>query len=258
MKYIDFNPIIYVTSLMVIVIMLGIIGCGDDENGIYKPPERNAPRVIAVNPTPGAQRTEAVNLSKLGFPTQEFRITFNEPIIPNSGRILFGTSPYIATIQLQETEATDTITWNQCYRAFFLDNIGSMVIRDFQNVNGDVQPHPYVGWYRMPDVDLGPPTILEYYPIGQDVDPKTTRFIRVVSNRPVEMVFCEITPEITLSPAHIENDSIKSCTGAVTWDFVGTEQLDYSTKYDVKIGVDDFGGIPALENYSFTTRAAPR
>ncbi len=243
---------------MVIVIMLGITGCGDDDDRIYNPPEQNAPRVIAVDPPPGAQRTEAVDITYREVPRQEFRITFNEPIIPNSGRILFGTSPYITTIQLQETEATDTITWNQCYRPFFLDYIGSMVVRDFQNVNGDVQPHPYVGWYRMPSVDLGPAKILEYYPMGQDVDPVTTRLIRVVSNRPVEIAFCEITPAITLSPAHIENDSIKSCTGVVTWEIVSTEQLEYSTQYDVKIEVDDgFTGISALANYSFSTRAAP-
>ena len=217
-------------------------------------------RVIAVDPKPGSKRTEAVDLSnpRREFPRQEFRITFNEPIIPNSGRIMFGSR---ATIQLQETEATDTISWNQCFRSFAPvepDNIGSMVIRDFQNVNGDFQPHPYVGWYWMPEFDLGPPEALEYDPIGQDVDPETTRFIRVVFNEPVETAICEITPAITLSPVHIENDSIKSCTGVVTWKFVGTEQLDYSTEYDVKITADDFAGAgSALENYSFTTKAAP-
>ena len=218
LKYIDFNQLVYSISLMVIVLMLGIIGCSDDKDGIYKPPERNTPRVIAVDPPPGAQRTEAVYLSN---PRQEFRITFNEPIIPNSGIIMSGS---YATIHLQETKATDTVTWNHCFRAFALNNISSIVIRDFQNVYGDVQPHPYVGWYWMPDFDLGPPEVFEYYPLGQEVDPETTRFIRVVFNKPVEAASCEITPAITLSPVHIENDSIKSCTGVVTWEFVGTEQ----------------------------------
>lgn len=252
LKYIDFNQLVYSISLMVIVLMLGIIGCSDDKDGIYKPPERNTPRVIAVDPPPGAQRTEAVYLSN---PRQEFRITFNEPIIPNSGIIMSGS---YATIHLQETESTDTVTWNHCFRAFAPNNISSIVIRDFQNVYGDVQPHPYVGWYWMPDFDLGPPEVFEYYPLGQEVDPETTRFIRVVFNKPVEAASCEITPAITLSPVHIENDSIKSCTGVVTWEFVGTEQLDYSTQYDVKITADDFAGAgSALENYSFTTKAAP-
>ena len=235
----------------------------EDDTGIHKDTldvtldlQSDSPRVIAVDPPPGAQRTEAVDITYREVPRQEFRITFNEPIIPNSGRILFGTSPYIATIQLQETEATDTITWNQCYRPFFLDYIGSMEVRDFQNVNGDVQPRPYVGWYRMPVFDPGPAVVIEYYPIGQDVDPETTRFIRVVFNRSVYAAICQIAPAITLSPAHVENDSIKSCTGVVTWEFVGTEQLNYSTKYDVKIEVEDFAGTSAFD-YSFSTRAAP-
>ena len=256
LKYICFHQLIYaiVTSLMAIVIMLGIIGCGDDEDRNYKPQKRNTPRVIAVEPKPGAQRTEAVELFTL---RQEFRITFNEPIIPNSGRIMFGSfGPY----QLQETEATDTIIWNQCFRQFAPiepDNIGSLVISDFQNVNGDVQPHPYVGWYWTAEFDIYGPRILEYYPIGQEVDPETTRFIRVVFEKPMGEVFCEITPAITLNPAHIENDGIKSCTGIVTWEFVGTEQLDYSTKYDVKIEASDLADNLSFRNFSFSTRAAP-
>ena len=67
------------------------------------------PRVIAVEPIPGFRHSEAIELSAL---TQEFRVTFNEPIIPNSGRIMFGG----ASIHLQGTKATDTITWNQCFR----------------------------------------------------------------------------------------------------------------------------------------------
>lgn len=33
MKYIDFNQRFYSASLMVIVLMLGSIGCGDENNG---------------------------------------------------------------------------------------------------------------------------------------------------------------------------------------------------------------------------------
>ena len=123
MKLARFYDTLPNSVLTVIVTMIGIMGCGDNEDEIYKPQERNTPRVIAVDPPPGAQRTEAVDITYREVPTQEFRITFNEPIIPNSGMIMFGSH---ATIQLQETEATDTITWNQCYRPFLPDNIGSM------------------------------------------------------------------------------------------------------------------------------------
>ena len=128
----------------------------EDETGIHKDTldvtldlQSNSPRVIAVDPKPGAQRSEPVELDAL---TQDFRITFNEPIIPNSGRILFGNS----RIQLPETKATDVITWNQCFRRFGLEP-GSLVISDFRNVNYDVQPQPFVGWYRMPLFDITPP-----------------------------------------------------------------------------------------------------
>ncbi len=66
----------------------------EDEAGIHKDTlkvtldlQSNSPRVIAVYPKPSVQRSRPVELDAL---TQEFRITFNEPIIPNSGRILFG------------------------------------------------------------------------------------------------------------------------------------------------------------------------
>ena len=249
MKYIDFNQLVYSTSLMVIVIMLGIIGCGDDEDGIYKPQVRNTPRVIAVDPQPGSKRTDAVELTI----RQEISITFNEPIIPNSGHIMFGRQ---SAIQLQDTDAADIITWNICFRQIGLEP-DTLVVSDFQNVNGDVQPHAFVGWYWMPLVDPGPPQVLEYDPIGQDVDPETTRFIRLVFGKPMGKIFCEVTPAIKLNPAHIENDGIKSCTGIVTWEFVGTEQLDYSTKYDVKIEASDLADNLSFHNYSFTTRAAP-
>ena len=239
---------------MVIVLTLGIIGCGDNEGGIYKPQERNNPRVIAVDPTPGIQRTKAVELFNS---RQEFRITFNEPIIPNSGRVMFGSR---AIIQLQETEAVDTITWNQCFRSFASvepDNIGSMVIRDFQNVNGDVQPHPYVGWYWVAENDRGPPEVLEYYPIGQEVDPETARAIRVVFEKPMAEVFCEISPSIKLGLAQIENDGIKDCTGIVIWEFVGGDPLEYSTKYDVKIEGYDLADNFGYANFSFSTKTSP-
>ena len=238
----------------------------EDETGIHKDMLRvtldlqsNSPRVIAVDPKPSAQRSEPVKLDAL---TQEFRITFNEPIIPNSGRILFGNS----RIQLQDTEPTDVITWNQCWRQFrFLEPddtgeliiTGSLVISDFVNVNYDVQPLSFVGWYWMPHCDITGPAVIEHYPIGQDVDPETTRIIHVVFDRPMEEAFCEIAPAITLSPAHIENETIKGCSGIANWKFVGIEQLDYSTQYDVKIKSTGFLGNQAIENFSFTTRAAP-
>lgn len=255
MKYIDFNQLVYSTSLMVIVLMLGSIGCGDENNGIYQPQGKNTPRVIAVDPKPGSKATEAVELDL----RQEISITFNEPVIPNSGRIMFGSREFgrQSAIQLQDTNPTDTITWNICFRQIGLEP-DTLVVSDFQNVNGDVQPHAFVGWYWMPLVDPGPPQVLEYFPIGHEVDPEITRFIRVVFDQPLETAICQITPAITLSPVHIENDSITSCTAVITWEFVGTEQLDYSTKYDVKITAEDFAGAgPALENYSFTTKAAP-
>ena len=116
---------------------------------------------------------------------------------------MFAGTPY----QLQEIEATDTITWNQCLRSFAIvapdDNIGSMVIRDFQNVNGDVQLNPYEGWYWIPRFDITGPQVLEYHPIGQDVDPNTTRGVRVVFDRPMQdspwerRMSCEISPPKT-------------------------------------------------------------
>ena len=229
----------------------------EDETGIHKDTldvtldlQSNSPRVIAVDPKPGAQRSEPVELDTL---TQDFRITFNEPIIPNSGRILFGNS----RIQLPETKATDVITWNQCFRRFGLEP-GSLVISDFRNVNYNVQPQPFVGWYRMPLFDITPPAALEYSPIGEDIDPETTREIRVVFDRPMSEAWCEITPAIVLSPTYIDNDSIKNCTAIATWEFVGTEQLDYSTQYDVKIEARDRWGTWAnFVRFSFSTSEVP-
>ncbi|MDE0184816.1 MAG: Ig-like domain-containing protein [Candidatus Poribacteria bacterium] len=253
MKYIDFNQLIHATSLMVVVIVLGIIGCGDKEDGIYNRQERNTPRVIAVEPKPGSKPTEAVELTL----RQEISITFNEPIIPNSGRIMIGSQfGSRSAIQLQDTDATDAITWNICFRQLGLEP-DTLVVSDFQNVNGDVQPHAFVGWYWMSLYDIGPPRIIDYYPTGHEVDPKTTRFIRLVFEKPMGEVFCEITPAITLNPARIENDSIKSCTGIVTWEFADTEQLDYSTQYDVKIEGEDLALNFTFGNFSFTTRASP-
>ena len=194
----------------------------EDEAGIYKETldvtldlQSNSPRVIAVDPQPGARRSEPV---ELGVSTQEFRITFNEPIIPNSGSVLFGSS----RIQLQETEPTDVITWNQCYRRFrFLEpddtgepiNAGSLVISDFQNVNYDVQPHAFVGWYRMPlGADIASPQALEYYPSGGEIDPEITREIRVVFSRPMEeKAILDISPPIEVVFMGIENERIRFC-----------------------------------------------
>ena len=207
--------------------MLGIIGCGDDEDGIYQPQGQNTPRVIAVDPTPGSKPTEAVELFT---PRQEFRITFNEPIIPNSGRILFGG----ASIQLQGTKATDTITWNQCFRRIrFGLEPGSLVISDFVNVNYDVQPHAFEGWYWMPLFDITPPAALEYYPIGEEVDPETTREIRVVFDRPMEgKAILDISPPVEVVFMGIENEDIRECSGIATWRIVN--QLEYSTNYTGK------------------------
>lgn len=135
--------------------------------------------------------------------------------------------------------------------------MGSLVISDFLNVNYNVQPLSFVGWYWMPDFDITAPRIVEHYPIGRDVDPENTRIIHVVFDRPMAEAFCEITPAITLSPARIHNETIKGCSGIATWKFVGIEQLDYSTKYDVKIDAEDRVGQQLLYNFPFTTRAAP-
>ena len=250
MKYI---PLFYSARLIVIVLTLSIIGCGDDNNGIYQPQGKNTPRVIAVEPKPGSTPTEAVELDL----RQDISITFNEPVIPNSGRIMFGSGKfgYQSVIRLQDTTPVDTITWNICLRQIELEP-DTLVVSDFQNVNGDVQPHAFVGWYWMPLIDPGPPQVLEHFPIGHEVDPEITRFIRVVFNQPLETAICQITPAITLSPTHIENDSITSCTAVLTWEFVGSAQLDYSTQYEVNITAEDFAGAgTALENYSFTTKA---
>ena len=207
------------------------------------------PRVIAVEPIPGFRHSEAVELSAL---TQKFRVTFNEPIIPNSGRIMFGG----ASIQLQGTKATDTITWNQCFRR--LRNglePDTLVISDFQNVNGEVQPHAFVGWYWMAIFDITPPAALEYYPIGENVDPETTREISVVFDRPMAQAFVEISPPIHVVFMGIENERVRECSGIATWRIVN--QLEYSTNYDVKIRAFDMYAQKAFSNFSFTTKASP-
>ena len=157
MKFARFYDTLPNSDLTVIVTMIGIMGCGDNEDEIYKPQERNVPRVIAVDPPPGAQRTEAVDITYREVPTQKFRITFNEPIRPNSGCILFGSS----RIQLQETEPTDTITFNQCFRRLQHGLApGALVISDFANVNYHIQPHAFKAWYWMPQFDITGPTVL--------------------------------------------------------------------------------------------------
>ena len=164
-----------------------------------------------------------------------------------------------ASIHLQGTKATDTITWNQCFRRIqFGLEPGSLVISDFQNVNGEVQPHAFVGWYWIPQFDIASPQVLEYYPSGGEVDPETTREIRVVFNRPMEeKAILDISPPIEVVFMGIENEYIRKCSGIAAWRFANLEQLDYSTNYDVKIETSDFLGNQALVNFSFTTKAAP-
>ena len=245
--------------LHIVCLILGwffVSGCSSDST--HNDIQPNPPRVIAVNPKPGAQRSTPAELRTA---TQEFSVSFSQPIIPNSGRIVFGGTPY----QLQEIEATDTITWNQCFRSFAIvapdDNIGSMVIRDFQNVNGDVQLNPYEGWYWIPRFDITGPQVLDYHPIGQDVDPKTTHGVRVVFDRPMqdgqweEKSSCEISPPIKIDAPRIDNDDLRTCTGIVTWEFSNTQKLNYATKYSVTIEAIDRMGNLEIVDFSFTTRA---
>lgn len=252
-----------ILPFLIVCLVLGwvlVIGCSSEptDDGIRPEQPMNPPQVIAFSPKPGAQRSAPAELYTA---TQEFRISFSQPIIPNSGRIVFGETPF----QLQETEATDTITWNQCFRTFAYvapdDNISSIVIRDFQNVNGDVQAHPYVGWFRIAPFYPAPPIVLEYHPIGQDVDPKTTRGVRVVFDRPMQdrrgETSFEISPPIKVAALRIDNESMRACTGIVTWEFGYMQELNYATKYSVSIAITDDMGDLGVVDFSFTTRAAP-
>ena len=101
-----------------------------------------------------------------------------------------------------------------------------------------------------------PPAALEYYPIGENVDPVTTREIRVVFDRPMEeKAILDISPPVEVVFMGIENERVRECSGVATWRIVN--QLEYSTNYDVKIRAFDRYAQKAFVNFSFSTKASP-
>lgn len=218
-------------SLTAIVFFSVIPGCGEDDS--------NVPEVIRITPEPGTWI----------LPSEQFTIQFNVPIIPASGSITLANRTY----KLPQSDVSDTITWNRCWRV--VNRLkAQLIVHDFQDVDGRIQATPFEASYPAYIVDPAPPGIIEHHPSGSHVNPATTREIRVTFNRPMLPVEFKITPPIDGTP-YTENIDDTQCVGIARWVFADTEQLSYATEYQVQLYcTDTIGSWRGHKDISFTTR----
>ena len=270
-------PIFIVASLMLVALFLGIVGCGEeeveDENEEDSEIKDTSPKVIEIIPEPGAQMEPKEIKPE---PKPRLLIRFNQLIIPTSGTVTLGRltlnpseNPYE-----YEQEPTDILTWILCYHKFTgLEGKAQLILRGFHAPNGETQTETVVGWYeippvdiyalnnveqcpvvhRAPQLDLAPPELIGYSPMGHQVDPETVKSIRLLFDRQV-IGNVAIVPPID-GTIHISDGML--CTGIVSWNFAHGEQLRYGTEYHVTAMVQDAGGNAGDAEFRFTTRSRP-
>lgn len=267
-------PIFIAASLMIAVLFLGIVGCGEDE--VENEMEENneitdtSPKVIEIIPEPG---TEMEPREIKPEPEPRLFIRFNQLIIPTSGTVTLGW--LTLTPPEYEQEPTDTLTWALCYDGKFtgLEGKGQLIIDGFHAPNGDMQTETVVGWYEIPSVDIyalnsvercpvvqrapqldpDPPEPIGYSPMGDQVDPEIVTSIRLLFDLPV-IGNIAIEPPID---GTIQISDGMLCTKIVSWNFAHGEQLRYGTEYRVITEVQDGGGNTGFGEFRFTTRSRP-
>ena len=218
-------------ALIVFCALVSVTGCGRDDSTTVE--------VVEILPQPGT----------LIYPQEQFTIRFNVPIIPSSGSITFGGFAYT----LPQSDVSDTITWNRCWRVV-RDRQAQLMVNGFEDVDGRIQANPFEASYPAPDVDPAPPTVIDHHPSGTRVDPAITREIRFTFSRPMAApAFFTITPAID-GVLHVDNKDVTECTGIVRWVFDDTAQLSYATEYHVQLLATDRIQSSRVEiEISFTT-----
>ena len=237
------------------IVLTLLAGCGEDDS---KPIE-----VVRVTPTPGTRIAHNERLT----------VRFNTPIIPSSGTIAFGHW----TLTLPESEPSDTIRWTRCYSAFAGERV-PFAIRDFQDADGTIQAEAFEAsysevyidlysptldfkrsrrnyslqaFYSAPNDDPDPPKIIAHHPSGSDVDPATTREIRIAFDSRITGTFTSVP--LIHGVAHFGSDDI-GCIGVVRWDIADTDQLRYGQDYLIVLNVTDAAGNKVEETITFTTK----
>ena len=224
------------------LLMLIIASCAETDDKTVKTPvttESNMLQVTEIQPEPGTW---------IG-PEEQFTVRFSAPIVPNSGSITFGDWSF----KLPYTEPSDTITWNRCFAQFIL--LGEQVtltVSGFEDVDGKIQAEPFQASFFQAGVDIAPPEIVTYQPMGDKVDPAITRAIRVTLNRPVERINFEISPHIN-GTIQIANDEIQ-CTSMVVYHFMADEQLQADTEYHIVLPLFDKVGNKITHDFRFATQ----
>lgn len=263
-----------VASLMLAVLFLVIVGCGADEvkneNEEDNEIRDTSPKVIEIIPEPGTQMEPREITPE---PKPRLLIRFNQLIIPTSGTVTLG--KLTLTPPEYEQEPTDTLTWTLCYDKFTgLEGEAQLIIHGFHAPNGDTQTETEVGWYEIPSVDiyalnnvercpvvqrapqldLAPPELIGYSPMGHQVDPETVTSIRLLFDR-------QVIGNIVIMPpidGTIHSSDGMLCTGGiVSWNFAHAEQLRYGTEYHVITEVTDGHGNVGFGEFRFTTRSRP-
>ena len=182
-------------------------------------------------------------------PEEQFTVRFSVPIVPNSGSITFGDWSF----KLPYTEPSDTITWNRCFAQFIpLGEQVTLTVSGFEDVDGRIQAEPFQASFPALAVDIAPPEIVTYQPMGDKVDSAITRAIRVTFNRPVERINFEISPSIN-GLLQIANDSIQ-CTSIVVYHFMVDEQLQADTEYHIVLPLVDIVGNQITHDFRFATQ----
>ena len=227
--------------------------CGNDDDS-------KVVEVVQITPEPG---------KRISY-REQFTVQFNTPIIPSSGSITFGNW----TFTLPDSAVSDTITWNRCFTGMTGERV-QLSIRDFQDVNGLTQAKAFQASYQGSYYDVDsriqgkalqapysaflldpfPPEVIEYHPIGQDVDPESINAIRVVFDRPMVVSEFKIVPPID-GTALVNNDDIH-CMAVFIWDFADAEQLRYATDYRIVLWGSDAAGNKVERELEFSTRAKP-
>jgi len=222
--------------------MLIIASCAETDDKTVKTPvttESNMLQVTEIQPEPGTW---------IG-PEEQFTVRFSAPIVPNSGSITFGDWSF----KLPYTQPSDTITWNRCFaQSIPLGEQFTLTVSDFEDVDGRIQAEPFQASFPVLGVDIAPPKIVTYQPMGDKVDPAITRAIRLTLNRPVAQINFEISPHIN-GTIQIANDEIQ-CTSIVVYHFMADEQLQADTEYHIVLELTDVVGNQITHDFRFATQ----
>ena len=201
--------------------------------------DNNMLQVTEIHPEPGTW---------IG-PEVQFTVRFSAPIVPNSGSITFGNWSF----KLPYTEPSDTITWNRCFAGFIpLGEQVTLTVNGFEDVDGRIQAEPFQASFPVFVVDIAPPEIVTYQPMGDKVNPAITRAIRVTLNRPVQQINFEIFPHIN-GIVQIANDLIQ-CTSIAVYHFMADEQLQADTEYHIVLELMDIVGNQITKEFRFATQ----